>query len=100
MKTTKIIEIDGDKFATSLNDSDVMQLAALLVKAGLQKIRDGHIPSAESRYETSVYYIEGEPVEIKVTLTGKALMTHAEYVERHDEGERIYEAAKAKEVRS
>jgi len=95
MKTTKIIEIDGDKFAAALTDADLLQLIGLLIRAGLKKVESGYIPSADSRYDTTVHYSRQDQVDIKISFTGSEVITREEYDARRTKGEQEYEAAQA-----
>lgn len=91
-KPVRIIEINRDSFAvsSSVSDQDLLQFSALLLKLQLREVREGHIPTAESRYDIRVLIVDEDIVRIKICLTGDECIDALEYAARQEVGEAEY----------
>lgn len=92
MKTTKVIEIDGDRYALAANisDTELVQLITILTKGGLQKVSQEYYSDRDSRYAVNVLVKEKEASDVKVGVTCSEIVDRTEYYRRREEGEAVY----------
>ena len=95
-KPTRILTIDGEKFALGprISDSDALLVLSILA-TGMKQLRSNYVPDAVTEYVVEMLYTQGETVPVGLSIVHEPVVTEEEFSALRAAGQKARAAALA-----